>query len=90
MLLAAGDRGLPGDPGLPGFPGQKGEHGPPGIGFPGPNGPKGNPFLRSMDHHRWMDAYGFLKKNLNKLSIIQCMYMNKTKHKSEEMFRPCF
>lgn len=41
MLLAAGDRGLPGDPGLPGFPGQKGEHGSPGIGFPGPTGPKG-------------------------------------------------
>lgn len=44
MLLATGDRGLQGDPGLPGFPGNKGETGPPGIGFPGPTGPKGKLF----------------------------------------------
>lgn len=44
MLLAAGDRGLPGDRGFPGFPGEKGEQGPPGIGFPGPTGPKGEIF----------------------------------------------
>lgn len=41
ILLAAGDRGLPGDPGLPGFPGNKGDKGSPGIGFPGQPGPKG-------------------------------------------------
>lgn len=44
LLLAAGDKGLPGDEGLPGFPGEKGEQGPPGIGFPGPTGPKGELF----------------------------------------------
>lgn len=42
MMLTSGNRGLPGDEGLPGFPGLKGEQGPPGIGLPGPTGPKGD------------------------------------------------